>query len=55
MFIYRDEYYNPDAVESKGLAEVIVAKHRAGATGRVEMNFLPEYTLFADLTRHPAP
>ena len=55
MFIYRDEYYNPEAVESKGLAEVIIAKHRAGATGRVEMNFLPEYTLFADLTRHPVP
>ncbi len=48
MFIYRDEYYNPEAQESKGLAEVIVAKHRAGSTGRVEMTFMPEFTLFGD-------
>ena len=34
MFLYRDDYYNEDS-EDKGLAEVIVAKHRAGSTGTV--------------------
>ena len=51
MFIYRPEYYHPEDQEKKGLAEVIVAKHRAGATGLVEMTFLPEFTRFADLGR----
>lgn len=51
MFIYRHEYYHPEDQESKGLAEVIVAKHRAGATGTVRMTFLPEFTRFADLGR----
>jgi replicative DNA helicase len=49
MFIYRDEYYNPDKVESKGVAEVVIAKHRQGAVGKVQMTFLPEFTLFADM------
>lgn len=51
MFIYRDEYYNPDKVESKGIAEVVIAKHRQGAVGKVPMTFLPEFTLFADMGR----
>ena len=54
MFIYRDEYYHPENAETKGLAEVLVAKHRAGATGRVDMTFLAEFTLFADLGRDVA-
>src|SRR5262249_46383646 len=28
MFIYRDEYYNPEETDQQGLAEVILAKHR---------------------------
>lgn len=51
LFIYRDEYYYPDKVEAKGIAEVVVAKHRQGAVGKVEMTFLPEFTLFADMGR----
>ena len=54
MFIYRDEYYHPENVENKGVAEVNVAKHRAGATGRVDMTFLGEFTLFSDLGRDVA-
>lgn len=50
IFIYRDEYYN-ETSEKKGIAEVIVAKHRAGATGTVEMTFMPEFTKFSDLGR----
>ncbi|MFZ0493598.1 MAG: replicative DNA helicase [Acidimicrobiia bacterium] len=51
MFIYRHEYYHPEAQDTKGLAEVIVAKHRSGSTGIVQMTFLPEFTLFSDLGR----
>ncbi len=50
MFIYRDEYYNEHS-DRKGVAEVIVAKHRAGSTGTVDMTFMPEYTRFSDLGR----
>ncbi|MEZ5175008.1 MAG: replicative DNA helicase [Acidimicrobiia bacterium] len=55
MFIYRDEYYNPDRIESKGVAEVVIAKHRQGGVGRVDMTFLPEFTLFADMGRSESP
>jgi replicative DNA helicase len=48
-FIYRHEYYNPDDIESKGKAEVIVAKHRQGPTGKVELTFLGEFIRFENL------
>jgi replicative DNA helicase len=51
MFIYRDEYYHAEKVEAKGIAEVVIAKHRQGAVGKVDMTFLPEFTLFADMGR----
>ena len=51
MFIYRHEYYHPEAQESKGIAEVNIAKHRQGAIGPIDMTFLPEFTLFADMGR----
>ncbi|MDO5146974.1 MAG: replicative DNA helicase [Eubacteriales bacterium] len=50
MFLYRDEYYNPDT-EKKNLAEVIVAKQRNGATGSVELVWLGQYTKFANKER----
>jgi replicative DNA helicase len=55
MFIYRDEYYYPEKVESKGVAEVVIAKHRQGSVGRVDMTFLAEFTLFADMGRADPP
>ncbi len=48
MFIYRDEYYNPESPD-KGLAEVIVAKHRNGPTGTVKLVFQGRHTRFDDL------
>jgi replicative DNA helicase len=51
MFVYRHEYYHPEDQEKKGIAEVIVAKHRAGSTGPVELTFQPEFTRFANLGR----
>ncbi|MCU1429747.1 MAG: dnaB 1 [Actinomycetia bacterium] len=50
MFIYRDDYYNENS-EQRGLAEIIVAKHRSGPTGTTKLVFLDQYTKFAD----PAP
>ena len=50
MFLYRDDYYNPDT-EKKNVAEVILAKHRGGSTGTVELAWLPSYTKFANLER----
>jgi replicative DNA helicase len=50
MFIYRDEYYNPES-EKKGIAEIIIAKHRNGPVGTVELGFLKEYTKFVPLLK----
>jgi replicative DNA helicase len=51
MFIYRDDYYNKETSEKPGTAELIVAKHRNGAVGTVDLAFMPHYTTFADLAR----
>ena len=48
MFIYRDDMYNEET-EKPNVAEVIVAKHRNGPTGAVELYFKKELTLFTDL------
>jgi replicative DNA helicase len=50
MFIYREEIYDPKP-ENAGQAEVIVAKHRSGPTGIVQLAFLPQYTRFANMAR----
>jgi replicative DNA helicase len=50
MFIYRDEVYNPDT-RDKGIAEIIIAKHRAGPTGTKKLAFLAHCTSFANLAR----
>jgi replicative DNA helicase len=47
LMMYREEYYKPDTPE-KGVAEVIVGKHRNGPTGTVKVTFLGEYTKFAN-------
>lgn len=54
MFIYRDDYYNPDS-EKKGIADIIIAKQRNGPTGTVELAFLKEFTKFANLAKTSPP
>jgi replicative DNA helicase len=51
MFIYRDEYYNPDSAKTK-IAEIIIAKHRNGPTGTVELYFDADLTKFSGLERN---
>lgn len=46
MFLYRDDYYNDDT-DRRNIAEVIIAKNRHGSTGTVELQFVPQYTVFA--------
>ena len=56
MFLYRDEYYNGAKSEKPGIAEVIIAKHRNGPTGSVELAFRRELTRFENLEkRHLNP
>lgn len=47
LFLYRDDYYNEDSPE-KNVAECIVSKNRHGETGTVKLQWLPQYTTFAD-------
>ena len=55
MFIYREDYYNRDT-EKQNIAECIIAKNRHGETGMVEMQWLPQFTSFADKEwRHDEP
>ncbi len=51
MFLYRDDYYNEDS-EKKNIAEVILAKHRAGSTGTVELLWLGNYTKFVNIDKN---
>ena len=48
IMLYRDEYYNPDTVD-RGIAEVIVTKHRNGPTGTIKLLFKAEFTKFLSL------
>lgn len=49
-FVYRDEVYNPNEIDNKGLAEIIVGKNRSGSTGTVQVAFHAAYTRFENLT-----
>lgn len=48
MFLYRDEVYNKES-QDKGIAEVIIGKHRNGEVGTAKLAFFGQYTSFEDL------
>ncbi|HEY8445945.1 MAG TPA: replicative DNA helicase [Thermomicrobiales bacterium] len=54
MFIYRDEVYDPNT-ERKGIAEIIVAKHRNGPVGTINLRFFEKTARFADLELYREP
>jgi replicative DNA helicase len=51
MFIYRDEYYNPETTDRPGEADLLIAKHRNGGLGEVPLTFQNEYPRFLGLQR----
>jgi replicative DNA helicase len=54
MFIYRDEYYEKENSERPGEADLIIAKHRNGATKDVVLTFRSEYPKFMNYKRDHA-
>jgi len=54
LFIYREDKYD-DESEKKGIAEIIVAKHRNGPVGSVNLRFFDRTARFADLELYPGP
>ena len=54
LFIFRHDYYFADS-DKPNIAEIIVAKHRNGPTGSVELAFLKEFTKFVSLLKEPMP
>lgn len=51
MFLYRDEYYNPETTDRPNICEVNIAKQRSGPTGSIELTWLGKYTRFVDKSR----
>ena len=51
MFLYREGYYDEET-DNPDIAECIVAKNRHGETGKVDLRWMPEYTMFATLDYH---
>ncbi|MGI8921529.1 MAG: replicative DNA helicase [Solirubrobacteraceae bacterium] len=49
IFIYRDDYYDPEGSERQGEADLIISKHRNGAVGKVTLTFQPEYPKFSNM------
>ena len=52
IMVYRDEYYNKEESEDKGMAEIIVAKNRMGQIGWVKCKFEGQYSKFSDEERN---
>jgi len=50
-FVYREDYYNPET-DRQHITDLILAKHRNGPTGKVELYFHPERLRFMSLEKH---
>ncbi len=63
MFLYRPEYYGINEVEDEnnqiintnGMGEIIIAKHRNGSLGSVRLRFIGQFTKFTDYETIPTP
>jgi len=55
MFLYRDDYYNPDTSEKPNILDVFISKHRNGPTGRVEVYFDRERQKMLNLDKQHTP
>ena len=53
MMIYREDYYDRDNPEIKGVAEIIVGKQRNGPVDTVKLRWIPEYGIFENLIKGP--
>lgn len=53
LLIHREEYFKPEKVEAKGIAEIIVAKQRNGPTDTIRLNFNKKLTRFDNLSLTP--
>ena len=51
MMLYRDEYYNKDESDKKGITEVIITKQRNGPVGTVELAWISQYTKFGNIQK----
>lgn len=51
MFIYREQYYNPET-DRQNITDLIIAKHRNGPVGRIELYFHPERLRYMSLDKH---
>ncbi len=51
LFIYRDEYYNPETTERPNIAEIAIAKHRNGPTGTIDLFWHGQLATFRNLQR----
>ena len=51
MFIHRPGYYEPDNPDLKNITELIIAKHRNGPVGHIELYFHPEKLRFMSLDK----
>ncbi|MCD8568135.1 MAG: replicative DNA helicase [Geovibrio sp.] len=49
IFLYRDDFYNKE--KKTGITEIIIAKHRNGSTGTVNLEFVGEYMKFRDVVQ----
>jgi replicative DNA helicase len=52
-FLYRQAYYQQDSETSDQSAELSIAKHRNGPTGKIDLMFLREYSKFTSLSKLP--
>ncbi len=55
IFIHRPEYYDREDESKKGVAEIILAKHRNGPTGDISLRFTREYTRFDNFSAREEP